>query len=190
MKNLALSASIPVCQTTMNVKRHALVIRAVNSTVELTWRAAWTCVPAKVTVQLDVSNASLTSVRASNAEILKPMKIISRVRNGFRKLKDLQILFMYKNPTAELPRTNLLRLCFQVSTTWFWLHWFVCARLRTRPSRMPMSIGLSTWLSMWQLLPETYDCFDNKFSCSINDDSGWLDVWTCKMSVKSFIFIY
>ena len=35
MKNLALSASIPVCWTIMNVKRHALVIQAVNSTVEL-----------------------------------------------------------------------------------------------------------------------------------------------------------
>ena len=35
MKNLALSALIPVCQVTMNVKRHALGIQLVNSNVEL-----------------------------------------------------------------------------------------------------------------------------------------------------------
>ena len=35
MNNLALSASIPVCWTIMNVKRHALGVQAVNSTVEL-----------------------------------------------------------------------------------------------------------------------------------------------------------
>ena len=189
MKNLALSALIPVCWTILSVKRLALEIQAVNLTVELTWRTAWTRVRAKVTVQRDVSNVSLTFVKAFNAAILKPTKTLSSVRNGFRKL--LIVYLCEKNRLEHnLPRTNLSRLRLQLPAARFCLRWIVCTRLRRRHSRMPMSIGLSTWLSMWQLLHDTYDCFDNKFSCSINDDSGWLDVWTCKMSVKSFIFIY
>ena len=64
-------------------------IQPVNSTVESIWQTAWTRVPARVNAQMDVISVSLIFAKQFNAAIPKPMKIMSRVRNGFRKLEIL-----------------------------------------------------------------------------------------------------